>query len=146
MARGEGETIMRVVKLLLVAIVALAVIAIAAGQLGFLRGEKPDDLGVRDGRLKPPSYTENSVSSQAALYPEHPQRAYAQIAPIALQGDGPATIAKIRRVVEAMPGAAVIESRSDYLYAQFTSRLMKYVDDVEFWYDPAAQAIQARSA
>ena len=45
-----------------------------------------------------------------------------------------------------MPGAEVVKSEPDYLYAQFTTRLMKYVDDVEFWFDPAAQAVQVRSA
>ncbi|HEX9571278.1 MAG TPA: DUF1499 domain-containing protein, partial [Burkholderiales bacterium] len=53
---------------------------------------------------------------------------------------------KIKTIVEGMDGAKVIKSESDYLYAQFTTRLMKYVDDVEFWFDPAANAIQVRSA
>ena len=39
-----------------------------------------------------------------------------------------------------------VESRGDYLYAQYTSRLMKFVDDVEFWFDPAAGVVQVRSA
>ena len=43
-------------------------------------------------------------------------------------------------------GAAVIRSEPDYLYAQYTTRLMKYVDDVEFWFDPAKKVIQVRSA
>ena len=45
-----------------------------------------------------------------------------------------------------MPGAEVVKSEPDYLYAQYTTRLMKYVDDVEFWYDPAKQVVQVRSA
>ena len=124
----------------------LIVLAVAAGQLGFLQGTEPTDLGVRDGRLKPPSSTENSVSSQAALYPDHPQRQYAAIAPLALKGDGPATLAKIKAIVEGMEGAKVVKSEPGYLYAQFTTKLMKYVDDVEFWFDPAANVIQVRSA
>ena len=124
----------------------LIVLAVAAGQLGFLQGTEPTDLGVRDGRLKPPSSTENSVSSQAALYPDHPQRQYAAIAPLALKGDGPATLARIKAIVEGMDGAKVVKSEPGYLYAQFTTKLMKYVDDVEFWFDPAANAIQVRSA
>ena len=56
------------------------------------------------------------------------------------------TIAKIKLVVEPMAGATVVKSDADYLYAQYTTPLMKFVDDVEFWYDPAAQAIQVRSA
>ena len=137
---------MLIVKWLVIVVVLLVVVAIAAGQLGFLQGTAPTDLGVRDGRLKPPSMTENSVTSQAALYPDHPQRKYADIAPLALKGDGPATIAKIKAIVEGMDGAKVIKSEPNYLYAQFTTKLMKYVDDVEFWFDPAAKLIQVRSA
>ena len=137
---------MLIIKWLVIAVLLLIVVAVAAGQLGFLQGTPPADLGVRDGRLKPPSMTENSVTSQAALYPDHPQRKYADIAPLPLKGDGPATLARIKAVVEGMDGAKVVKSERDYLYAQFTSKLMKYVDDVEFWFDPAANAIQVRSA
>ena len=47
---------------LVIVIMLLAVLAVAAGQLGWLQGTPPIDLGVRDGRLKPPSMTENSVN------------------------------------------------------------------------------------
>jgi uncharacterized protein (DUF1499 family) len=80
------------------------------------------------------------------LYPDHPQRKYADIAPLPLKGDGPATLAKIKAIVESMDGVKIIKSEPGYLYAQFTSKLMKFVDDVEFWFDPAASAIQVRSA
>jgi len=137
---------MLVIKWLVVVVVLLIVVAVAAGQLGFLQGTAPTDLGVRDGKLKPPSLTENSVTSQAALSPDHPQRKYADIAPLPLKGDGAATLAKIKAIVASMNGAKVIKSEPGYLYAQFTSKLMKFVDDVEFWFDPAANVIQVRSA
>ena len=137
---------MFILKWLVIVIVLLALAAIAAGQLGALKGTAPGDLGVRDGRLKPPSMTENSVSSQAALYADHPQRQYATIAPLALKGDGPATIAKIKAIVQATPGAELVQSDAGYLYARYTTRLMKYVDDVEFWFDAASNVIQVRSA
>jgi uncharacterized protein (DUF1499 family) len=68
------------------------------------------------------------------------------VAPLPVQGDGKATIAKIARVVEGLPGATIIERRDDYLYAQFTSAVMRFVDDTEFWFDPAANVIHVRSA
>jgi uncharacterized protein (DUF1499 family) len=40
----------------------------------------------------------------------------------------------------------VVEARADYLRATFTTRLMKFTDDVEFWLDPAAGVVQVRSA
>ncbi len=131
---------------LVIVVVLLALLAVAAGRLGWLQGVQPADLGVREGKLKPPSMTENSVTSQAALYPDHPQRIYADIAPLAVRGNGPATLVRIRAVVESMPGAKVVNSESDYLYAQFTTRFMRFVDDVEFWFDAEGGVIQIRSA
>jgi len=131
---------------LLVGVVALTVLAVAAGQLGWLHGTMPTDLGVRDDRLKPPSATENSVSSQAALYSAHPQRKYADITPLVVQGgDGPATLARIKVIVTGMDGARVVTSEPDYLYAQFTTKVLQFVDDVEFWFDPVNNVIQVRS-
>ena len=147
---GDGELSMHVFGRMLIwlaiALAALAVLLIVAGRLGWLQGTPPADLGVRDGRLKPPSDTPNSVSSQAMLYPDHPQRSYADISPLPVQGDGPATMARIKAVVTDMYGARVVAGRSDYLYAQFTTPVLKFVDDVEFWFDPVANVIHVRSA
>jgi uncharacterized protein (DUF1499 family) len=137
---------MIVLKWVLLVAVGLSLLGIGAGQLGFLHGQPPQDLGVHDGRLKAPSRTPNSVSSQADLWPDNPQRAYARIAPLAMVGDAVATMARLQSVIAAMPGAVVVTSRADYLYAQFTTPLMKYTDDVEFWLDPAAGVVQVRSA
>jgi uncharacterized protein (DUF1499 family) len=127
-------------------VLALIVLVLVAGQLGLLAGRAPKDLGVRDGRLKPPSRTPNSVSSQAHLHPDAPQKDDAEIAPLKLTGDPAAAIARVRRIVESMPGARVVETRPDYLYAQFTTRWLKFVDDVEFWASPAEGVIHVRSA
>ena len=125
----------------------VAVLLWISGQLGLLAGTPPSNLGVRDGRLARPSATPNSVSSQARLWPDHPQGEYADIAPLALlRSDGPATIAKLKTLLATEPGATLIDSRADYLYVQYTTRLLKFVDDVEFWFDPANKVIQVRSA
>jgi uncharacterized protein (DUF1499 family) len=137
---------MRALKWLLLTVGALALLAVAAGQLGLLRGKAPGDLGVKDGKLKAPSATPNSVSSQADLWPGHPQQAYARIAPLALAGDPAAAMAQVKAAVLATPGAVVVRAEGDYLYAQFTTPLMHYTDDVEFWFDRSAGVVQLRSA
>ena len=137
---------MVVVKWVLIVLLVLVALTIAAGQAGLLRGKTPKNLGVNGGKLKGLSSTPNSVNSQAHLYPDHPQRKYAEVAPLALRGDGPATIERLKLLVEAMRGAKLVKSEPDYLYAQYTTTLMKYVDDVEFWFDPATNVIQVRSA
>jgi uncharacterized protein (DUF1499 family) len=136
----------QILKWLLFVLAALVVLVLIAAQLGAFSGRVPNNLGARDGKLKPPSKTPNSVNSQADLWVEHPMQEYSRIAPLALKGSGPATIAKIRRIAEALPGAKVIEARDDYLYLQFTTRWMKFVDDAEFWFDPVNNVVQLRSA
>lgn len=131
--------------LLLVGLAAAALVA--AGQAGLLQGTAPTSLGVRDGRLQPPSARPNSVSSQAALWPDHPQARDAAIAPLPLQpGGGPATMARLQALVQATPGARIVQAEPGYLRAEFTSRWLGFVDDAEFWLDPAAGVVQVRSA
>jgi uncharacterized protein (DUF1499 family) len=129
-----------------VALLALPLVVVAVGQAGGLAGRVPTDLGVRDGRLKAPASTPNSVSSQADLWPGLAHREQARITPLAPGGDGPATLARIRGIAVGMPGARLVVERPDYLYVQFRSRWLGFVDDAEFWFDPAAQVIQVRSA
>jgi len=97
---------------------------------------RPDNLGVTNGRLAPCRRTPNCVSSQA-----DPSNREHYIAPIPFRGDA---MAAVRRAVAAMPRAKVISEKENYLYAEFRSKLLGYVDDVEFFYDGAA--IQVRSA
>jgi len=137
---------MNTLRWILAALILLVLLVWLAGRSGALRGHAPADLGVREGRLKPPARTPNGVSSQADLYPENPMREYARIAALPASGGAAASIGRVRAVVEAMPGCTVVEQRDDYLYAQFETPAMRFVDDVEFWYDPAAQAIAVRSA
>lgn len=137
---------MIIIKWLLIVVAFIVIAGIVAGQLGLLKGAPPTDLGVHEGKLKPPSETPNSVSSQASLYPGHPQETYASIAPLPLKGDAAATLARIGAIIESIDGAEIVRSEPGYLYAQFTTRLMRYVDDTEFWFDPAAEVIQVRSS
>lgn len=133
-------------KTVAVVLAAAAVALLAAGQVGLLAGTPPDDLGVRDGRLKAPATTPNSVSSQATLWQGHPMQLTAQIAPLPLRGAPGEALLRLRLTVQAMPGATVVTHRADYLYVRFSTRWLGFVDDAEFWADPAQRVIQVRSA
>ncbi|MDO8250657.1 MAG: DUF1499 domain-containing protein [Rhodoferax sp.] len=119
---------------------------VLAGQLGFLSGTVPQELGVTDGRLRPPSRTPNSVSSQASLYPEHPQRDYASIAPLTYTGDGNAALARLAVLLQKSKRTVVVTRTPDYIYAQSTTPLLKFTDDIEFWLDRPNSVIHVRSA
>ncbi len=130
--------------IVLALLVAIPVLLVAAGQAGLLQGKPPTTLGVTEGRLAPPRKTPNNVHSQAASF--GPAYAHTLIEPLPAGPDGAAAIARLRSLIEATPGAQVIKAAPDYLYVQYTTRWMKFVDDAEFWFDPAAQKVQLRSA
>ncbi len=130
------------------AVVVLGLLAFIfiAGQLGFLHGTTPTDLGVKDGRLKPPSQTPNSASSQTGLYPDHPQAAYASVEPLVYTGDATAAMDKLARVVAQTEGCIVVKREGNYLYAQCSTQMLRFTDDLELWADPAKSVVQVRSA
>jgi uncharacterized protein (DUF1499 family) len=140
------RTLRRVIAWMLGVVAVLAVALLVAGQLGALRGQPPAKLGVSDGRLTPPSNTPNSVSSQAVLHAGHRMQRAAMIAPLPLRGTPAEAMQRLRSVVQGLPGASVVTQRDDYLYVQFSTRWLGFVDDAEFWADPAAGVIQVRSA
>lgn len=129
-----------------VVLLALAGSAVIAGRLGWFAGEAPTDLGVRDGKLKPPSPTPNSVSSQAEYWPDAAQRRRASIAPLRYQEDAATAMRCLREVLQRFPGATVVIARDDYLYVQFTTRWLRFVDDAEFLLAPGEGVIHVRSA
>jgi uncharacterized protein (DUF1499 family) len=137
---------MKILWFLALLVVVLALVLVIAGQIGLLAGKVPSRLGVTDGRLKPPSSTPNSVSSQASLYPAHPQQAYAAIAPLTFKGDGEAAIRQLAQVLTQMPRTVIVTQNVDYLYAQCSTALLKFTDDVEFWLDKPNHVIQVRSS
>jgi len=117
-----------------------------AGRFGLLRGQEPQDLGIEGGKLKPPSLRPNSVISQADLYPDHPRLKYSQIPAIQFTGDGTRAISQIASVLEKMERTTIVRTQPDYLYAQCTTSLMQFTDDIEFWLDPNAGVIHVRSS
>ena len=110
--------------------------------MGLFSGTRPDNLGVRDARLAPAKRTPNNVSSQADKNAD----AQHYIEPLRYTGDAKRAWAALRQVVDGMQRVKVIASEPNYLYAEFSSRLMGYVDDTEFYLDEKAGVIHVRSA
>jgi uncharacterized protein (DUF1499 family) len=138
---------MKILGWLVAIVVAAVALLFVAGRLGWLSGRAPTDLGVDGGKLKRPSHNPNSVSSQATLWKDSDALIdYATIAPLPLVGSPAAAIDRLRTIVAAMPGAAVITARDDYLYATFTTPVLRFVDDVEFYAAPAENVVHVRSS
>jgi uncharacterized protein (DUF1499 family) len=132
------------------AILALIAVVLLAAQFGLFSGKLPSNIGVANERLKPPSKTRNSVSSQAHLHAglmDANQLQYASIEPLPFKNNNAANSMQILiAILKRMPGVTIIDAKPDYIYAQATSKVLKFVDDVEFWVNPAKGVIEVRSA
>jgi len=116
----------------------LAALALLAG----CAGDRPGDLGVRDGRLSPCRPTPNCVASQTdrAADPGH------HVAPLAIRDDPEAAWAGLVAAVRAAPRTHIVTERSGYLHAEYASRVFGFVDDLELQLDLSAQIVHVRSA
>ena len=126
-------------KLLLFSLPLLA--AAPAVVLGVLSAisRRPENLGVRNGRLADCPASPNCVATQSGS-------AGQRMAPWRYEGSPQAAAERLKRIVGAMPRAKIVAASNDYLHAEFTSALFRFVDDVEFLIDPAAGLIHFRSA
>ncbi|MEL7314345.1 MAG: DUF1499 domain-containing protein [Cyanobacteria bacterium J06559_3] len=116
-------------------------IAALPGFKALFGGTRPNNIGVEEGYLATCPKSPNCVVSQGETDAEH------AIAPLTYSGDVTAAMASLRQVVAAEPGSEIIEQTDNYLYAEFTSRLMGFVDDVEFYFDSTAPGtIHVRAA
>ena len=102
-------------------------------------GSPPETLGVRDGRLAPCPDRPNCVCSRDA------DAAHA-VAPFPYRGEARDAMARLAALIRAQEGATMVTQRDDYLHAEFQSKLMGFVDDLELMADPAAHVIHVRSA
>lgn len=88
-------------------------------------GSPPDNLGADQGRLTPCPASPNCVSSQVDSDDQ-------QIAPLALQGSPSQTRARLIDILSDEPRARLVAQDAHYLRAEFSSKVLRFVDDVEF--------------
>lgn len=102
-------------------------------------GTRPTNLGVNDGKLRDCPNSPNCVSSQS-IDAEH------KIAPLSYTGDAAKALEDLKSVISSLPRTKIITAKDNYIYAEFTSALMGYVDDVEFYLNADKKIIEVRSA
>ena len=102
-------------------------------------GKRPTNLGVQSGKLAPCPSTPNCVNSQS-------QDSEHKIEPLTYNSSAAQAIADLKTVIQSFPKTKIVAETDNYLYAEFTIKLIGFVDDVEFYIDDAAKTIHVRSA
>ena len=102
-------------------------------------GKRPERLGVVDGKLAPCPSSPNCVSSQSQDGDHH-------VKPFEYAGSLIQAKEKLLEVIRAMDRVKITTVEDDYVHAEFTSRIFRFVDDVEFYFDRDQNVIHVRSA
>lgn len=100
-------------------------------------GERPKNLGVKDGMLAACPSSPNCVSSFAV---SPGQRS----SPLTFTDDPAAAFARLTQIIRQRQDATVIEVREEYLRVEL--RTTFFVDDAEFLLDRERKVIHLRSA
>ncbi len=103
-----------------------------------LTSRKPTNLGVTSGKLAPCPASPNCVCTQAND-PGH------RMEPLSFTGSPAEAKARLKAVLAEFPRVRIVAETDNYLHAEFTSLIFRFVDDVEFLIEPEG-TIQFRSA
>ncbi len=115
----------------------ILLMSILTSLLAACAGERPDNLGVRNGQLTGCPNSPNCVSSQAADGSH-------RIAPLVFKNGPEPAFARLKQTLMQRRDTAIIEERPGYLRVEFRTTL--FVDDGEFLLDGEQRLIHVRSA
>lgn len=99
---------------------------------------RPSDLGVRAGRLSGCPATPNCVCT-------FDSDAQHGIEPLKFTGSAEEAWQRLKDVLARHPRTRIVTATEDYLHAECTSLLFRFVDDVECLLDAEAKRIHFRS-
>ena len=128
-------------KLKMMHLLLLPALYLAALLLIKLTSPRPDTLGHQNGQLSPCPDSPNCVNSQA-----EPGDDVHSIDAIPFSGSEVEFRDNLQLLCRQIPGFKLITAEGPYLHYECTTRLMRYTDDLEFYFDEGAQVIHLRSA
>lgn len=132
------KTIVSFIVLLLAAVLLIGATLTFSGEQ-LLAGTRPTNLGVNVGQLIPCPKTANCVSSQSVDSAHN-------IKPLTYNSSAQEAFANLKAAIATFDRAKIIKETNNYIYAEFTLPIVRFVDDVEFVLDENAKLINVRSA
>ncbi len=121
-----------------IAIVLVLFLIVAYAVIGY-QNSTPPPLGHTNGQLPPVPSTPNAVSSQS-------QDPRYQVSPLPFHQSPEQTMTALLHAVQRYGNATVELQQADYLYVVFTTAVLGFHDDAEFYLDASQQQVHFRSA
>ncbi len=100
---------------------------------------RPTNLGLADGHLRPCPPTPNCVATELA-------GSMQLMPPLAYTATQAEAKARLIEIVRGLPRSTLTEDQAAYIAAEFRTPGIGFVDDVEFRFDDSAKVLHFRSA
>ena len=125
---------------LVIGLIALLVLGYIILLASNFMSKTPSYVGVTNGRLTPAfaAKPNNITTYEAGAYPKE--------APLQYQGEMTAAKTRLIAIVTVMPRTKLITDEGNYLHFTFQSRLLRFVDDIEFLFEDETKQIHFRAA
>jgi len=102
-------------------------------------GTMPDNLGLVKGKFIDCPESPNCVSTQTT-------KEEAKMSPLSFNGSLEEAKQKLTQVINEYPRTKIIKQTDTYMHVEFKTKIMRFVDDVEFYFDESSKKIHFRSA
>ncbi len=90
-------------------------------------GQRPEKLGIVDGHLRACPSKPNCVSSQAI---DNDQ----VVLPFSYSDEKEAAFNRMKEIIASFDRATIVAENDNYLHIEFKSKIIGFVDDVEFYF------------
>ncbi len=125
---------MKIIKYLLISLIAIILFAMIYG----LGGNQPENVGLNNSSLSPCNPDKQNCISSNATTTYHSMSAWNT-------NDTSNDISKLKEIISKDERAKIMIETQNYIYAQYTSKFFRFIDDVEFLLDTNG-LIQFRSS
>lgn len=102
---------------------------------------KEKRTGMINNKFKPCPKTPNCVSTMA---PKEDKKHF--ITPISYNSSQEEAVEKMIQIINSLKGTTITVKDINYIHAIFSTKLLRFKDDVEFYFDDSSKIIHFKSA
>ena len=102
---------------------------------------KEKRTGMINNKFKPCPKTPNCVSTMA---PKEDKKHF--ITPISYNSSQEEAVEKMIQIINSLKGTTITVKDINYIHAIFSTKLLRFKDDVEFYFDDSSKLIHFKSA
>lgn len=142
MTENKKPLLKRLMKIFLIIAAIIVLLPIIGLAVLSWTAKAPQNLGLSDKGLADCPKSPNCVCSQT----DKDADAKHYVDAFAMKKDAAITLAALLNAIKQLPRAKILTQENNYIHAECTSAIFRYVDDLEFWIDAQNNVVHVRSA